>query len=91
MDNTSYWFPLFSHMSDAHGLTLINDEMEQIAMAVGECQVKGNGVAFFLVNALRFLSQEELVILGTAIASRCGHRLEPSTSPTNDPSEGPAA
>lgn len=30
----SYWWPLFKHMSEAHGLTLVDDELHQIALAV---------------------------------------------------------
>ena len=31
---TPAWHPLFAHMSTAHGLTLIDDELNQIARAV---------------------------------------------------------
>lgn len=72
-------------MHEAHGLILLDDECNQIAQACDDARMAaGTPVAMILINALRSLSQEELVTLGEAIADRCGHRLEPEICSTND-------
>lgn len=72
-------------MHNEHGLILLDDECYQIAQACDEARMAaGTPVAMILINALRSLSQEELVTLGKAIADRCGHKLEPAIFPTND-------
>ena len=79
------WGPLWRHMHEAHGLILLDDECNQIAQACDDARMAaGTPVAMILINALRSLSQEELVTLGEAIADRCGHRLEPEICSTND-------
>jgi hypothetical protein len=37
-----YWFPLFEHMSQNYGLTLVDDELSQIARAVDEVRSKND-------------------------------------------------
>ena len=79
------WGPLWRHMHNEHGLILLDDDCNQIAQACDEARMAaGTPVAMILINALRSLSQDELVTLGKAIADRCGHRLEPAICPTND-------
>ncbi len=79
------WGPLWRHMHNEHGLILLDDDCNQIAQACDEARMAaGTPVSMILINALRSLSQEELVTLGKAIADRCGHRFEPAICPTND-------
>lgn len=35
---STYWYPLFKHMQDNHGLTLLDSEMVEIALACCDCQ-----------------------------------------------------
>lgn len=64
-------------MREKHGLNLPDEDCDQIAQAADRSRMEaGTPVAMILVNALRFLNQEELVTLGKAIAERCGHRME---------------
>ena len=78
------WGPLWRHMHNEHGLILLDDDCNQIAQACDEARMAaGTPVSMILINALRSLSQEELVTLGKAIADRCGHRFEPAICPTN--------
>jgi hypothetical protein len=72
------WGPLWRHMHNEHGLILVDDECNQIALAADEARMAaGTPVAMILINALRSLDQAELVTLGKAIADRCEHAFEP--------------
>jgi hypothetical protein len=77
----SAWWPLFDHMSKAHGLTLLDDELNTIAFMADESRLKSaGGVSWILTNALRHLTCDELHNLGDAIAKRSGGTYSP-----NDP------
>lgn len=73
----SAWWPLVKHMEAAHDVVISIADCEKISTACDECRMRaGTPVAMILINALRSLSQEELVTLGKAIADRCGHGFE---------------
>jgi hypothetical protein len=58
----------------------VDEDCNQIAQACDESRMAaGTPVAMILINALRSLSQEELVTLGNAIADRCDHTLRRRT------------
>ncbi len=82
----SAWYPLFEHMSNEHGLTLGDDELNSIAFMADESRMKSaGGVAWILVNALRHLTCDELHALGDAIAQRSGGTYSPNAPDQRPP------
>lgn len=78
----SAFYLLFQHLSDTYGLTLIEDELNQIIHKADECRMKANGragmVPWALANALYHLDTEQLHQLGEEIAKRSGGTYTPN-------------
>lgn len=81
-DRCSAWYLLFEHMSEEHGITLLDDELSNIAAKADESRMKSQGrghmVRWVLVNALYHLDTEQLHELGEAIANRSGGTYSPN-------------
>jgi hypothetical protein len=81
---SAYWH-LFKHISDNHGLTLLDSELEDICQAADKMRMeKSGGVTWILINALHHLTLEQLDTLGEEIAKRAGAIYTP-----NDPAQRP--
>ena len=62
---------LFKHMSDNHGLTLLESEMDDICQVVDEMRMKkSDSVTWILINALRHLDNDQMQTLLDEIAKR---------------------
>ena len=67
----SVYFPLFRHMADTYGLTLLDSEMEDICQVADEMRMKqSDGVMWILINALRHLDNNQMNTLLDEIAKR---------------------
>ena len=58
-------------MSDNHGLTLLESEMDDICQVADEMRMKkSNGVMWILINALRHLDNDQMKTLLDEIEKR---------------------